>query len=96
MAQYIIRDPRTRMFLAKNEKKNPRLGMTAGFGQDYKWVRTHNEATAFSNYSDAELPPIFLNLAAADICPLVEGTLGDPITRNEAMANGTFHSVRAQ
>jgi len=93
MNAYVVRHPRTSMFLAKKER--PRnVRMSAGFGQDYKWVRTLSEATAFGCYADAELPVIFLNLAAADICPLLSrGLAGDPIDRDTAMANGSFHST---
>lgn len=94
MSAYVLRHPRTHMFLAKKERpKNIR--MSAGFGQDYRWVRTHSEATAFSSYADAELPAIFLNLADYEIRPLLScGLVGDPVSREQAQANGTFHRAR--
>jgi hypothetical protein len=89
---YLVRHPRTGMFIANNEKRNPRFGYRCGFGQDYKWVRAIEQAAQFNCYANAELPAIFLNLADAQICPLLScGLLGDPITREQAMANGTFH-----
>lgn len=92
---YIVQHPRTRMFLAKKERpKNIRLG--SGFGQDYRWVRTHGEATMFASYADAELPGIFLNLTGLEIRPLLScSLLGEPVDRETAMANGTFHKDRS-
>src|SRR5688500_15846433 len=90
---YIVRHPRTKLLLAKKER-NRTFGIGSGFGQDYKWVRTQGEATVFPCYADAELPGIFLDLASVDICPLLScGLLGDPVDRDTAMANGTFHSA---
>lgn len=90
-APYVVRHPRTLMLLAKKERpKSIRFG--AGFGQDYKWVRNVGEATQFAGYADAELPGIFLSLQDVDICPLLScGLLGDPVDRDTAIADGSFH-----
>lgn len=95
MTEYVLRHPRSHLLLAKKERpRNLRLG--AGFGQDYRWVRKQEEATRFTSYADAELPAIFLNLREFEIRPMLScGLMGEPVTRDEAMANGTFHSVRA-
>lgn len=93
---YIVRHPRTKMFLAR-KKRPANVPIRAGFGQDYRWVRKVEEAEKFPCYAEAELPGIYLNLAAADICPLLScGIVGDPVDRDEAMANGTFHRVFAK
>jgi hypothetical protein len=92
MADYILRHPRTQMLLAKKQRpKGLRLG--SGFGQDYKWVRTVEEATRFPCYVHAEEPVIFLGLADYEIRPLLScGLLGDPVSRDEALKNGTYNS----
>jgi hypothetical protein len=92
---YIVKHPRTGMLLAKKERpKNVRMG--SGFGQDYRWVWKIEEAEHFTSYVRAEEPEMFLHIdgdwPGYEIRPLLScGILGDPVTREEAEANGTFY-----
>lgn len=90
MSDFIVRHPRTRMFLA--DKQGNLRYARGGFGNQYKWVRNIDEAKHYPCFADAELPPIFLKLQDAEICPVLScGLAGDPIDRETAIANGTFH-----
>lgn len=91
---YVLRHPRTTMFIADKKDANPRFkcGHRSGFGQSYKWVRTTEDAAKYGCFADAELPAIFLDLTQYEVCPLLScGLVGDPVSRETAMANGTFH-----